>query len=156
MTRWSAGEAGQSGGLGHRLRDRVGLALGGRNESSGEQVVEEPQRDEVQHDRRDDLVRTGRGPQDAGDAAPDRPADERRDEQTHHDVDRSGQVERDRHARWPAVAPTMSWPLPPMLNSPPLNANATDRPAKINGVDSGERLGDGALRLPTAPRNSAW
>ena len=31
-------------------------------------------------------------------------------------------------------APTSSWPLAPMLNSPARNANATDKPAKISGV----------------------
>jgi hypothetical protein len=32
------------------------------------------------------------------------------------------------------TAPTMNWPLPPMLKRPALNANATARPVRISGV----------------------
>ena len=32
------------------------------------------------------------------------------------------------------TAPTMYWPLPPMLKSPARNANATARPVRISGV----------------------
>ena len=53
-----------------------------------------------------------------------------------------------------AAAPAINWPLPPMLNSPPLNANATESPAKISGVAS-VRVSEMARLLPTAPRKSA-
>ena len=33
-----------------------------------------------------------------------------------------------------AIEPMMYWPLPPMLNSPARNANATARPVRISGV----------------------
>jgi hypothetical protein len=34
------------------------------------------------------------------------------------------------------VAPMMSWPVAPMLNSPARNASATDNPARASGVAS--------------------
>ena len=34
-----------------------------------------------------------------------------------------------------AIAPVMSWPAPPMLNSPARKARATESPTRISGVD---------------------
>ena len=68
---------GESAPTRRRLRDRV-VAARAQERLGAEEVVEQPQRDEVEHDRRDHLVGPGAGLEHAGDAAPDRAGDERR------------------------------------------------------------------------------
>ncbi len=82
----------------NRLRDRVVAALA-LKELSLEEEVDEPQGDVVEHDRDDDLVRTGLRLEDARDEAPDGPADEACEEREGQvNVDRQpGDAEADEH-----------------------------------------------------------
>ena len=73
--------------LGHRIVAALQL-----EEVDRQQVVDESQRDEVEHDRRDDFVGTGLGSQVAGNAAPDGTTDQGGDD-GQRDVDEDGQVE---------------------------------------------------------------
>jgi hypothetical protein len=99
----------------------------------------DPDRDPVEHDRRDHLVRADRRLQEARDAGPRR-AGERRDDDRERDVqERVHAVERraDPHGQ---IAPTMYWPWPPMLNRPQRKANATARPVRIERRRDDQRL----------------
>ena len=93
-----AEQLGELGGCLDRLGDRVisTLAL---EELGLEEEVDESQRDVVEHDRDDDLVRTGFRLEDARDEAPDGTADEAGEEcEGQVDVDRQpGDAEADEH-----------------------------------------------------------
>ena len=89
-------------------------------------------RDAVEHDRRDHLVRSAVGLEPARDARPDRAADARRRWSP-------------RPCRPPPPTywatssahtdPTQNWPVPPMLKRPQRNANATAKPVRTSGVN---------------------
>ena len=110
----------------HGLADRV-VAAPGRLKPVLQQERQEVERDVVEHDRGDHLVRAGPGLEDTRDEAPQRAADAPRDERERAGAGR-GQVEREARRTRRRCAPMMTWPWAPMLNRPARNASA-DRQA---------------------------
>ena len=103
--------------------------------AEAEQVDADPDRDPVEHDRRDHLVGAGRSPSAARRSPPTAaPASAGR---------HASRAARAARAACPrTTSPTQTaddrahryWPWPPMLNSPQRNANATASPVRISGV----------------------
>ena len=96
----------------------------------------DPDRDPVEHDRRDHLVGARASPS-ARPAIPAHSAPAERSPATmrEHDVQQRAACPRTTSRPRPRrYEPTRYWPWPPMLNRPQRNANATARPVRISGV----------------------
>ena len=100
----------------------------------GEQVVHDLHRDEVEHDRAQDLVDVEVGLEDPGDRAPDgaagRPGEQ--DERDQHDARQVAAA----RARWPVPArpPMAIWPSPPMLKTLARKAMQIPTPTSRSGT----------------------
>ena len=95
----------------------------------------DPDRDPVEHDRRDHLVGARRSPSAARRSRPRRAGQRSRATIASDDVQQAGMpVERRADPDARRSMPTRYWPWPPMLNRPQRNANATARPVRISGV----------------------
>ena len=103
--------------------------------AEAEELLPDPDRDPVEHDRRDHLVGADGRLEEAGDPGPDR-AGERRRARSRAAMCRPGWHAREATTptQTATSAPTKYWPWPPMLNRPQRKANATARPVRISGV----------------------
>ena len=110
----------------------------GRRPLQGPVELEEPlpdvDRDPVEHDRRDHLVRPDGGPQEAGDAAPEGPAEDPGQDAEARRAAAGGSPSRCVPTSRAKMNPTQYWPWPPMLKSPQRNEKATASAARISGV----------------------
>ena len=105
-----------------------------------EEVRPDPDRDPVEHDRRDHLVGADRRLEEAGDPGPDRAGERRRADRRAGRAAASTCRRTTCRSRSRRTSPTKYWPWPPMLNIPQRNANATARPVRIERRRLEQRL----------------
>ena len=120
------------------VRDRNGFLPRSRvleRAALAEAVAREPERDPVEHDRRDDLVRADSCLEDPGDPRPERSGKRGED-----DADDDVEAVRERVSPVGADpdrdddAHLVYWPWPPMLKRPQRKTNATASPVSANVV----------------------